>query len=250
MSEEAIRQPDATAAPTDDSADGQGGTAETVAPAPGVVETALADESTVDASAAQETRGEASVPDLLQQAVPSTSNAVPNATSTSHVDTEATSNDAPRTPASEPAVEAAQLASAAVADADLLAVPSNELSTPIVEPQVEADQTSGRISQQDTEQLTVETGAVDPVSTAQAPTAEAAMTSADQDAVTDVIVVEPSVAEVEIIVTHADSETEIGIDRVSEVVQPVSLPVSTIEDVPPSSQVCYFTHILMKQKHA
>eukprot|EP00953_Heterococcus_sp_UTEX-ZZ885_P004053 2689-Heterococcus_DN1.PRE.1 len=228
-----MQQQDAAAvAPADDSADGQGGAAESVAQALVEESTATAELLLQDGSATEQQQDEVSISDA-QQVTPSTSStlALPEFDSVAaqlHDDTEATEG-VPSLPIDEPVADAVQLASVVLADVDVLAAsrePGNQ----------GANQTLGTISQQEQQlklDVVIDESAIAPVQTT-APVTNHAEHATDGNN-TDLVIVEPSAAEVVSILTQTGFESpQIDSDKI-KVVQPATVLESAVQDVPVSS---------------
>jgi hypothetical protein len=208
------KQDAAAVAPADDSADGQGGAAESVAQPLVEESTATAELLLQDGSTTEQQQDEVSISDA-QQVTPSTSStlALPKLDAAAHLhdDTEATEG-VPSVPIVEPVADAMQLASVVLADVDVLA----------------ASREPGNLSDV----------VIDESSAEQVLTIVPAMGNAEHAADvnnTDTAIVEPSASEVVSILTQTGTESpQIDNDKI-KVVQPVTVLVSAVEDVPASS---------------
>jgi hypothetical protein len=236
MSDEAMEKQDAAAvAPADDSADGQGGAAESVAQPLVEESTATAELLLQDGSTTEQQQDEVSISDA-QQVTPSTSStlALPKLDAAAHLhdDTEATEG-VPSVPIVEPVADAMQLASVVLADVDVLAA-SREPGN--LSDEVEANQTLRTISQQE-QQLKLDV-VIDESSAEQVLTIVPAMGNAEHAADvnnTDTVIVEPSASEVVSILTRSGTESpQIDSDKI-KVVQPATVLESAVQDVPVSS---------------
>eukprot|EP00953_Heterococcus_sp_UTEX-ZZ885_P004051 2688-Heterococcus_DN1.PRE.2 len=231
-----MEQQDAAAvAPADDSADGEGGAAESVAQVLVEENTATAELLLQDGSATEQQQDEVSTSDAQQVTSRSSSTlALPELDSAAqlHDDTEATEG-ALSMPVVEPVAEIVQLASVVVTDVHVLAA-SREPRNSIDE--VEANQALRTISQQGLEQkldVVIDESAIAPAQTT-APVTNHAEHATDGNN-TDLVIVEPSAAEVVSILTQTGTES-LQIDSAEiKVVQPASVLESAVEDVPVSS---------------